>query len=118
MSSYEQALYYRDMDMNDGQTERYTPEVLDIIKNGSDPYLYPNVNWFDEILKKNSMQSQYNINISGSALGKLRYFISGSYVNQGTLLKHQDIFEKNYGVKVSLIDIIFVPMLIWTQLQC
>lgn len=43
MSSYEQALYYRDMDMNDGQTERYTPEVLDIIKNGSDPYLYPNV---------------------------------------------------------------------------
>lgn len=32
MSSYEQALYYRDMDMNDGQTERYTPEVLDIIK--------------------------------------------------------------------------------------
>ncbi len=69
---------------------------------------YPNVNWFDEILKKNSMQSQYNINISGSALGKLRYFISGSYVNQGTLLKHQDIFEKNYGVKVSLIDIIFV----------
>lgn len=45
------------------------------------------------------MQSQYNINISGSALGKLRYFISGSYVNQGTLLKHQDIFEKNYGVK-------------------
>lgn len=99
MSSYEQALYYRDMDMNDGQTERYTPEVLDIIKNGSDPYLYPNVNWFDEILKKNSMQSQYNINISGSALGKLRYFISGSYVNQGTLLKHQDIFEKNYGVK-------------------
>ena len=81
MSSYEQALYYRDMDMNDGQTERYTPEVLDIIKNGSDPYLYPNVNWFDEILKKNSMQSQYNINISGSALGKLRYFISGSYVN-------------------------------------
>ena len=91
--------FKRDMDMNDGQTERYTPEVLDIIKNGSDPYLYPNVNWFDEILKKNSMQSQYNINISGSALGKLRYFISGSYVNQGTLLKHQDIFEKNYGVK-------------------
>ena len=87
MSSYEQALYYRDMDMNDGQTERYTPEVLDIIKNGSDPYLYPNVNWFDEILKKNSMQSQYNINISGSALGKLRYF----YFRK--LCKSRDSFE-------------------------
>ena len=31
MSSYEQALYNRAVDFNDGQPERYTPEVLEII---------------------------------------------------------------------------------------
>lgn len=101
MSSYEQALYNRAVDYNDGQPMRYTDEVLDIIRNGSDPYQYPNTNWFDVVLKNHSLQQQYNINISGS-LGKnnrVRYFVSGSYMNQGTLLNHNDEFEANYGVK-------------------
>jgi TonB-linked SusC/RagA family outer membrane protein len=100
MSSYQQALYQRATDFNDGQPMRYTDEVLEIIKNGSDPYQYPNTNWFDVVLKEHSWQQQYNINISGSA-GKdnrVNYFISGSYINQGTLLNHEDVFSKNYGV--------------------
>jgi TonB-linked SusC/RagA family outer membrane protein len=100
MSSYQQALYQRATDFNDGQPMRYTDEVLEIIKNGSDPYQYPNTNWFDDVLKDHSWQQQYNINISGSA-GKdnrVNYFISGSYINQGTLLNHEDVFSKNYGV--------------------
>lgn len=100
MSSYQQALYHRATDFNDGQPMRYTDEVLEIIKSGSDPYQYPNTNWFDVVLKEHSWQQQYNINISGSA-GKdnrVNYFISGSYINQGTLLNHEDVFRKNYGV--------------------
>ena len=101
MSSYEQALYERAVDFNDDQPNTYTDEVLEIIRNGSDPYLYPNTNWFDVVLKKHSWQQQYNINISGSA-GKdnrISYFISGSYINQGTLLNHEDVFRANYGVR-------------------
>ena len=100
MSSYQQALYHRATDFNDGQPMRYTDEVLEIIKTGADPYQYPNTNWFDVVLKNHSWQQQYNINISGSA-GKdnrVNYFISGSYINQGTLLNHEDVFSKNYGV--------------------
>ena len=100
MSSYQQALYQRATDFNDGQPMRYTDEVLEIIKTGSDPYQYPNTNWFDVVLKDHSWQQQYNINISGSA-GKdnrVNYFISGSYINQGTLLNHEEAFSKNYGV--------------------
>lgn len=101
MSSYEQALYNRAQDYNDGQPLRYTDEVLEIIKNGSDPYQYPNTDWFDVVLKDHSWQSQYNVNISGSAgkMHKINYFVSGSYIRQGTLLNHEDEFEANYGVK-------------------
>lgn len=101
MSSYEQALYNRAVDYNDGQPLRYTEEVLEIIKNGSDPYQFPNTDWFDVVLKDHSWQQQYNVNISGSA-GKnhrINYFVSGSYIRQGTLLNHEDEFEANYGVK-------------------
>ncbi len=101
MSSYEQALYNRAVDFNDGQPLRYTEEVLQIIKDGSDPYLYPNTDWFDVVLKNHSWQQQYNVNISGSAgkNHKINYFVSGSYIRQGTLLNHEDEFEANYGVK-------------------
>ncbi len=101
LSSYEQALYNRAQDFNDGLPLRYTDEVLQIIKDGSDPYLYPNTDWFDVVLKDHSWQSQYNVNISGSAgkTHKINYFVSGSYIRQGTLLNHEDEFEANYGVK-------------------
>ena len=101
MSSYEQALYNRTVDYNDGQPMRYTDEVLEKIKSGADPYLFPNTNWFDVVLKDYSWQQQYNVNISGSA-GKnhrVNYFLSGSYINQGTLLNHEDVFKANYGVR-------------------
>ena len=100
MNSYQQALYQRATDYNDGQPLRYTEEVLEIIKSGSDPYNYPSTNWFDVVLKDHSWQQQYNINVSGTA-GKdhrVNYFISGSYINQGTLLNHEDVFSRNYGV--------------------
>lgn len=100
MTSYEQAMYNRELDANDGQPVRYTEEVLDIIASGRDPYQFPNTNWFDVVLKKLSWQQQYNLNISGTVgkSHKVRYFISGSYLNQGTLINHQNEFRKNYGM--------------------
>lgn len=100
MSSYEQSLYNRTVDFNDNQPMRYTDEVLEKIKSGSEPYLFPNTDWFDVVLKDFSSQQQYNINISGSAGKdhKVNYFISGSYLNQGTLLNHEEVFQANYGL--------------------
>ncbi len=101
MSSYQQALYNRAVDYNDGQPMRYTDEVLEIIKSGSDPYQYPNTDWFDVVLKDHSTQQQYNVNVSGSAgsNNRVKYFVSGSYMNQGTLLNQNEEFEANYGVQ-------------------
>lgn len=100
MSTYQQSLFYKEMDQNNGQPQRYTDDVMQIIKDGSNPYLYPNVNWFDALLKKTAVQSQYNLNISGST-SNLRYFISGSYIGQGTLLKYGDVFNKNYDMNTK-----------------
>jgi len=101
MSTYQQAEFYKELDKNNNQPERYNEEVMEIIKNNSDPYLYPNVNWFDALLKNAAAQNQYNLNISGSSTNNIRYFVSGSYIGQGTLLKYGDEFEKNYRMKTK-----------------
>ena len=103
MSSYDQALYNRALDFNNGQPLTYSDEVIEALRTGSDPYLYPSTNWFDVALKKYSWQQQYNVNVSGSTGKKFKvnYFISGSYVRQGTLLNHEKEFEDNYGVKAK-----------------
>ncbi|MBR3501147.1 MAG: SusC/RagA family TonB-linked outer membrane protein, partial [Bacteroidales bacterium] len=103
MSSYDQALYNRALDYNNGQPLTYSDEVIEALRTGSDPYLYPSTNWFDVVLKDHSWQQQYNVNVSGSTGNKFKvnYFISGSYVRQGTLLNHEDEFESNYGVKAK-----------------
>ncbi|MEJ5962198.1 TonB-dependent receptor [Pedobacter immunditicola] len=100
LSAFQQAELYKELDRNTGQPERYSDNVMQIIKDGSEPFLYPNVNWFDAILKESSIQSQYNANISGSAKN-VRYFISGSYYSQGTLLKHGEEFSDNYGMNTK-----------------
>ena len=87
MNALQQALYYNEYDVNDGRQPRFDETALSKISDKSDPYLYPDVDWYNEILRSTSSQNQYNLNISGGA-NAVRYFISGSYIRQGSLLKH------------------------------
>lgn len=87
MDALQQALYYNEYDINDGRQPRFDETALSTIRDKSDPYLYPDVDWYREILRSTSSQNQYNLNISGGA-NAVRYFISGSYIRQGSLLKH------------------------------
>lgn len=97
-SAYEYASKYDRIEADNSGTQTvFTDRVMERLANGTaDPYLYPNVNWMDEILKKNSLQQQYNINISGSSK-IINYFVSGSMLNQGTVLQHQQEFNDRYG---------------------
>lgn len=97
-NTYEAALYTNDKDRNSGVTPRFTDEVIEIIRSGAEPYLYPDVNWFDELLAKSTFQNHYNLNISGST-NRVRYFVSGSHINQNSMLKYDEEFYDNYRKK-------------------
>ncbi|MFL1684711.1 MULTISPECIES: SusC/RagA family TonB-linked outer membrane protein [Bacteroidales] len=61
----------------------YTDEELMKFKDHSDPIFYPDVDWFDETLKKSSLQQQSNISISGGT-DRVRYFFSmGQFLQNG-----------------------------------
>lgn len=71
---------------NIGQNPRWTPEELQKFKDGSDPYFYPNVNWTDSIMKKNTWQTINNLNVSGGGEA-IKYFANIGYTEQDGLWK-------------------------------
>ncbi|GHB86654.1 hypothetical protein GCM10007390_47870 [Persicitalea jodogahamensis] len=72
---------------------RYTPEDIELYRNGTDPIFYPSVDWAAEMFKKVSTQSQHNVNISGGQ-NKVKYFVSAGFFNQEGLFKDtQDLVD-------------------------
>lgn len=51
-----------------------------------DPYNFPNVNWWDEVIKKVSIQNRINFDISGGS-ETVKYFVNLGYLYQGGLFK-------------------------------
>lgn len=80
-------------------SEIYSAEAIQKYKDGSDPELYPNTNWYDEMLTKNAIQNQHNISISGGN-EKIRYYVSGGFLNQGGLW--EDLNYKRYNLRSNI----------------
>lgn len=53
----------------------YSPVEMDIIKNGLDRDIYPDVNWQDEMVKRSSFKSNYYISARGGS-SSAKYFLS------------------------------------------
>ncbi|HTN08740.1 SusC/RagA family TonB-linked outer membrane protein [Agriterribacter sp.] len=84
----------------------YSEEDIQKYKDGSDPWLYPNTDWFKETIKKNSPQRYGNLTLSGGAEA-IKYFISlgnnftdGIYRNSAVNYS-QTNFQSNIDAKVS-----------------
>ncbi len=58
--------------------ENYTEQYIDYLERGVNRFLYPNVDWFDQIFKDWSNNTNANITIRGGG-ERARYFISGGY---------------------------------------
>ncbi|WP_316822747.1 SusC/RagA family TonB-linked outer membrane protein [Pedobacter gandavensis] len=67
--------------VNDGKQPVYTAEAIEKYRNGSDPIAYPNVDWYNTILKKKASLQRYNLNFSGGNQ-IARYFVDLDYLNQ------------------------------------
>ncbi len=75
--------------------------ALEHFRTGDMPHVYPNVNWYDEIMRKNAMQLKENIDISGG-VNNVKYFLSLGYLHQEGILKKvakQEDFDNNYYLK-------------------
>lgn len=84
---------------NEARRSRYQDPLYDeadmeIIGYNLDPDLYPNVNWYDELLKDQTSVYRAALNISGGG-STARYYISGSYNNEDGLFKTNNLNDYN-----------------------
>ena len=89
-----------------GSPAKYTPEEITKFADGSDPWRYPNTDWFKATLKSKSLQTSYNATISGGA-ENLKYFVSlgaraqeGNYYRSATKYNQYDL-RTNIDGKIS-----------------
>ncbi len=83
----EYATLLNELDMYEGRTPRYTEDEIKQFTDGSDPWKYPNTDWFDEVLKPWSGQNNLNAQMAGGK-DELQYFISAGS-------KYQDAYYRN-----------------------
>ncbi len=100
INGYEYASLVNEALANVELSARYTNEELEKFRTGSDPYLYPSVNWVDEIFRKNTSQSINNLSISGGN-EFTRYFINTGFTQQSGIYKESNLNDYNSNPKVN-----------------
>ncbi|MBP3822325.1 MAG: SusC/RagA family TonB-linked outer membrane protein [Bacteroidaceae bacterium] len=65
---------------NDGATAAYTDEELLKFQNGSDPYVYPNVDWKKEIFKNTAHETNAYLSFFGGT-DKVQYYTQLDYTD-------------------------------------
>ena len=66
--------------------EYYTADELQKYRDGSDPDLYPNVDWFDSMFDKMAENQRVNLSVTGGG-DLVKYYVSGSYYNESSIYK-------------------------------
>ena len=74
---------------NDGKSARYSQNELNAFKSGQYPYLYPNVNWADEVFRDQGTTDIATLTFRGGST-KMRYFTMLNLQNNRGFIKNAD----------------------------
>jgi len=97
----EYATAYNALMFQQGLPERYTDEQIAKFGDGSDPFNYPDTDWVKETIKKFSNQQRHNLSLSGGN-DRVKYYVSGSYSKENSLLKKGIHDFTTYGVRSNI----------------
>lgn len=74
---------------NDGKQVRYSQNELNAFKNGTSPYLYPNVNWWEEVFRDRGASDIATLSFRGG-FTKMRYYTMMNLQNNRGFIKNFD----------------------------
>ncbi|MDE3248325.1 MAG: TonB-dependent receptor, partial [Bacteroidota bacterium] len=79
----------------------YSPDAVKKYGDGSDPWGYPNTDWFGDAFRTWAPQSRHNLQISGGN-ENIRYFTSLGYVYQDAIYKNSATYYKQYNFRTNV----------------
>ena len=104
VSAYDYATALNIARVNDGNAPAYSAAELQNFRNGSDPFVYPNVNWKDEVFKNTANETNAFISMYGGS-DKVEYYTQLDYTDASGLYKHPDQGDWNSQLRYSKANI-------------
>ena len=104
VSAYDYANALNRARQNDGAPAAYTDAELQKFRDGSDPFVYPNVNWKEEVFKNTAHESNAFLSFFGGT-DKVQYYAQLDYTDARGLYKNPDQGDWNSQLKYSKANI-------------
>ncbi len=79
----------------------FSPEAVRGHGDGSNPYLYPDTDWFGDTFREWTPQSRYNLQISGGS-ENINYMVSLGYLHQDGIYKNSATKYDQYNLRVNM----------------
>lgn len=100
-------MYNEALDRGNSSANPYSEDKIRGTELGLNPYIYPNVNWYDEMFKKNAFSQRANFNIRGGSR-RMDYFMSAGIKHSDGNLQplSKDFFSYNNNINYTNYDFI------------
>lgn len=79
----------------------YSPEAVRKHGDGSDPWGYPNTDWFGDAFRTWAPQSRHNMQLTGGS-ENVRYMASLGYVHQDAIYNNSATYYNQYNMRTNL----------------
>jgi TonB-linked SusC/RagA family outer membrane protein len=95
LGSYDYARLYNEAQTNNGETSlKYSNADLEAYRTGSDPLYHPDVNWYNQVLSKNSPLYNLDMNFRGGD-NTVRYYVMLNVLSNDGLLRSTEGLSEN-----------------------
>ncbi|EPR67639.1 TonB-dependent receptor [Cyclobacterium qasimii M12-11B] len=84
--------------LNEGSTPLFSETLISEFRNGTDPYKYPNTDWFKVLFNTANIQ-EHNVSIRGGS-EQSSSFISFNYLNQEGMVPNTS--SERYGLRANI----------------
>lgn len=81
----------------------YSEDMIAKTRSQEDPFLYPNVNWFDEIFNKFGHNRKANLSVRGGG-EKATFYVSAGYYDETGLFTTNGLQQYNSSIKFSRVN--------------
>lgn len=83
---------------NDGASPLFSDDLIEAFRNGSDPFKYPNTDWYKELFRTATIQ-EHNVSVNGGS-EKTSSFISLNYLDQDGIVPNTN--SERYGIRANV----------------
>ena len=93
-------LMHNEASVTRGIPSKYNADKIDNTIEGTNPLVYPAVDWQDMLLKKSTSSQRFNLNISGGSK-VARYYVAGTYNIDNGVMKQNGSSNFNNNIRLN-----------------